>query len=265
MKIIVTLLVISFAILACGDDETGLQNSPPVIDHVVAPEPVEPGATVELQVVAHDADGDALSYVWEAKEGKLESSLGRVVKWTAPTDAKSAVVVVHANDGVNESTVKSKKIVINLKNAAPVIKRILVPDKVHAGARIQLEAITEDADGDTLTYNWEVQTGILDSKNALESIWTAPIDLGFVMITLLADDGINEAVEKSANVRVIHALIAPGREAAGIRLGDDFDRVTALYGKPHKRDGRWFYYWGNPDKRLPDIGLSGLLDGFGQV
>lgn len=108
MKAIVALMVISFAVLACGEDDTGLQNSPPVIDHVVAPEPVEPGATVELQAVAHDADGDALSYVWEAKEGKLDSTIGRVVKWTAPTNAKSAVVVVHAHDGVNESAVKSK-------------------------------------------------------------------------------------------------------------------------------------------------------------
>ena len=128
MKAIGILSVILIAILACGDDESGLQNSPPVIDHVVLNEPVEPGASVELQVVAHDADGDVLSYVWEAKEGKLDSSIGRVVKWTAPTNAKSAIVVVHANDGVNESAVKSKKISINLENSAPVIKRILVPD-----------------------------------------------------------------------------------------------------------------------------------------
>lgn len=253
MKIIVTLLVISFAILACGGDETGLQNSPPVIDHVVAPEPVEPGATVELQVVAHDADGDALSYVWEAKEGKLDSSLGRVVKWTAPTDAKSAVVVVHANDGVNESTVKSKKIAVNLQNSAPVIKRILVPDKVHAGARIQLEAITEDADEDTLTLNWEVEAGILSTETTPETVWTAPFDANSTSITLAVDDGINEVVEKSANVRVIHSLIVPGKEAAGIELGDKFDRVRALYGKPDKLDAGLFFYW--------DIGLSGSLDG----
>lgn len=253
MKAIVTLLIISLAVLACGDDETGLINSPPVIDHVVAPEPVEPGATVELQVVAHDADGDALSYVWEAKEGKLDATIGRVVKWTAPTDAKSAVVVVHANDGVNESAAKSKKIVINLKNSAPVIKKILVPDKVHAGSRTHLEAITDDLDGDILTYNWEVEAGILNSENTPETMWTAPIEMGFVKITLILDDGINEVVEQSAEVRIIHSLILPGQEAAGIKLGDEFDRVIALYGKPSRRDGHSFAYWD------PDIGLSGFF------
>lgn len=259
MKAIVTLLVISFAILACGDDETGVQNSPPVIDHVIAPEPVEPGATVELQVVAHDADGDALSYVWEAKGGKLDSSLGRVVKWTAPTDAKSAVVVVHANDGVNNSTVKSKKIAINLQNSAPVIKKIVVPDKVHAGARIQLEAITDDADRDKLTYEWQVEAGLLDPENMATSRWTAPIEQGFVKITLSVDDGINEIAVKSTDVRVLHSLIVPGMDVAGIRLGDEFDRVKALYVKPSRRNDDFFAYWD------PDIGLSGFLDGIGLV
>ena len=260
MKTIVMLSVISFAILACGDEESGPQNSPPVIDHVVAPEPVEPGATVELQVVAHDADGDVLSYVWEAKEGKLDSSLGRVVKWTAPTNAKSAVVVVHANDGVNESAVKSKKIAINLQNSAPVIKRIFVPDKVHAGARIQLEAITEDADGDTLIYNWEVEAGILSTETTPETVWTAPVDMGFAKITLTVDDGINEVAVKSADVRIIHSLIVPGKEAAGIQLGDEFDRMRTLYGKPKMNDGGHFSYWAEPD-----IGLSGFVDSIGRV
>ena len=259
MKAIVALMVISFAVLACGEDETGLINSPPVIDHVVAPEPVEPGATVELQVVAHDADGDALSYVWEAKEGKLDSTTGRVVKWTAPTNAKSAVVVVHANDGANESAVKSKKIAINLKNSAPVIKRILVPDKVHAGARIQLEAITDDLDGDTLTYNWEA-AGLLSSENTPTTIWTAPFDSNSTTVTLTVDDGINESVEKSAEVIVNNSLIVPGKEAAGIELGDEFDRVKTLYGKPDQEKGGivgGLDYW--------DIGLSVSDDGIGQV
>lgn len=260
MKAIGILSVILIAILACGDDESGLQNSPPVIDHVVLNEPVEPGASVELQVVAHDADGDVLSYVWEAKEGKLDSSIGRVVKWTAPTNAKSAIVVVHANDGVNESAVKSKKISINLENSAPVIKRILVPDtKVHAGARIQLEAITDDVDGDTLTYNWEA-AGILSSETTPTTIWTAPFDANSTTITLTVHDGINEVVEKPADIIVIHSLIVPGKEAAGIELGEEFDRVKVLYGKPDEEVGGVagrLNYW--------DIGLTVSNDRIGHV
>ena len=47
---------------------------------------------------------------------------------------------------------------------------------------------------------------------------------------LTVDDGVNESVTKSAVVQIVHALIVPGEEAAGIQLGDGFDRVTILYG-----------------------------------
>lgn len=234
-------------------------NSPPVIDHLIVPEQVNPGERVELQVVAHDADGDVLSYVWEVKGGTLDSSTGRTVNWTAPSDMKSAAVIVNVNDGINESVVKSKSVAINLENSAPVIKEIVVSKEVHAGARIQLQAVTEDVDGDTLTYNWSVEAGMLSSETTPTPTWTAPIELGAVSITLTVSDGINEPVIKAVDVRVIHSLIVAGEQAAGIKLGDTFDKVRALYGRPSDRDDDWFAYWD------PDFGLSGFLDGIGLV
>ena len=51
----------------------------------------------------------------------------------------------------------------------------------------------------------------------------------------------------------------PGEEAAGVKLGDTFDRVRALYGRPSKRNSDFFAYWD------PDIGVSGVFDGIGLV
>ena len=78
-------------------------------------------------------------------------------------------------------------------------------------------------------------------------------------MALTVDDGINEPVTKSAVVQVVDALIVPGEEAADIKLGDTFDRVKALYGRPSKRNSDFFAYWD------PDIGLSGYFDGIGLV
>ena len=61
-------------------------------------------------------------------------------------------------------------------------------------------------------------------------MWTAPLEMGLVTVMLTVDDGVNESVTKSAVVQIVHALIVPGEEAAGIQLGDGFDRVTILYG-----------------------------------
>ena len=255
----VMLFAISTVIIGCGEDGSNEgHNSPPVIDHLIVPEQVDPGESVELQVVAHDADGDVLSYVWEVKAGTLDSKTGRTVNWTAPSNVKSATVLVYVNDGINESVVKSKSVAINLENSAPIIKEIVVPTEVHAGARIQLQAVTEDVDGDTLTYNWSVEEGMLSSETTPTPTWTAPIELGSVTVALTVSDGISEAFE-SVTVKIIHSLIVAGEQAAGIKLGDAFDKVKALYGRPSDRDGNRFAY------RDPDIGLSGYLDGIDLV
>ena len=121
--------------------------------------------------------------------------------------------------------------------AAPVIKKIVVPDQIRAGARITLEAVAEDEDGNTLTYNWQAP-GILKYPKTLSSsivFWTTPIDLGVATITLTVDDGINKTT-KSAEVKVINSLIVPGEEIAGIKLSDRLWRIIDLYGEPTHRE-----------------------------
>ena len=57
----------------------------------------------------------------------------------------------------------------NPQNSPPVINTIFVPEQVHAGARITLGALTEDLDGDALTYNWQAAGGLLSSKSKAQS------------------------------------------------------------------------------------------------
>ncbi len=115
MRTIIALWAVLFAMIGCGgDDPTGEDNSPPVIDQLIIPEEVRPGDSVELQVIAHDEDGDALTYVWDAAKGKLDSRTGQTVKWTVPSDLKAATVTVSVNDGVNEPVTQSRRVPIIL-------------------------------------------------------------------------------------------------------------------------------------------------------
>ena len=257
MRTIVILWTVLFAIIGCGNDD--YHNSSPVIDYLIIPEEASPGASVELQVVARDADDDTLIYVWDVEKGKLNSRTGQIVEWTVPSDLKMAVVTVAVNDGVNEPITQSKRVPIRLQNSAPLIGEIIVPVQVHAISSVPLQAAVHDANGDTLAYSWTVKMGVLDSETIPTPTWTAPIDTGLVTITLTVDDGVNEPVMESVVVQIIHALIVPGERAAGIKLGDSFDRVRTLYGRPSKRNSDFFAYWD------PDIGLSGVLDGIGLV
>lgn len=121
---------------------------------------------------------------------------------------------------------------VNPQNSPPVINTIFVPEQVHAGARITLGALTEDPDGDTLTYNWQVAGGVLRSNSTPKVIWTTPTEIGFTTVTLSVKDPANKVVTKSAEVSVIHSLIVPGQEAAGIRLGTLLSDAVKLYGTP---------------------------------
>ena len=260
MRMIIVLWVVLFGIIGCGEDGPNVDdNSPPVVDHLIVPEEVSPGESIELQVVAHDGDGDVLTYVWDVEKGKLNSETGNTVKWTVPSDVKAATVTVSVTDGVNKPVIEIKRVPIRLENSAPVIQQIIVSDQVHAVSSVELQAVVEDPDGDTLTYSWDVPKGLLDSETISTPTWTAPIEMGVVNVKLTVDDGINEPATKSVSVLVTHGLIMPGEEAAGIKLGDKFDRVKTIYGQPSHRKGDTFGYFD------PDFGLSGALDSINLV
>ena len=101
-------------VAGCGDDDddTEMTNSQPIIDRVIVPEEVKAGEKVKLEVVAHDADGDGLTYKWEVSEGTVDA----VGVWTVPAEATSAIVFVHVSDGVNTSVASSK---ISVEIVAP--------------------------------------------------------------------------------------------------------------------------------------------------
>ena len=257
MRTIVILWTMLFVTIGCGNDD--IANSPPVVNRLIIPKDINPGDNVELQVVAHDGDGDALIYIWEVDKGKLDSWTGRVVKWTVPSDLKVATVTVFVNDGVHPSVGTSKRVPIAFQNSAPVIREIAVPKRVHAVSSVVLRSVVYDADGDTLAHSWVVKKGGLDSETISTPTWTVPIDIGFAAVMLTVDDGVNPPVTESVMVQIVHALIVPSKEAAGVRLGDTFDSVKALYGRPSKHNSDFFAYWD------PDLGLSGFLDGIGLV
>ena len=145
-----------------------------------------------------------------------------------------------------------------------MVHKLIVPDEFSPGESIELEVIARDTDGDTLTYTWDVSAGKLDATTGSKVKWTAPSDVGSVTITVRVRDGENSSTTRSKTVRYVleHlpdvqvTLIVPGKQAAGIKLGDAFKTVKALYGEPDEAVGKdgLFKYWD------ANVGLSGFLD-----
>ena len=254
----VIMFAVSTVCLGCGvkTKDDGKSNTPPVLSKIIVPEQV----VVELKAEGHDIDGDKLKYIWEVDQGELDSKTKRTVKWKLPSDARSATFSVYTSDGVNESAPLTRTIKINLKNVAPVIKHIIVPENVIAGERIQLEAETYDPDGDSLAFNWNVEVGALSSVTSETPIWTTPIEGTLVPVALSIDDGINEPTVKSTTIKITGPpLIIAGKQAAGIRLGDPFNRVKALYGEPD------LLYSDSSSFSFHAMRVSGVIDGINLV
>ena len=109
-------------VTGCSDDEdTETTNSRPIINRLIVPEEVKAGEKVKLEVIAHDADGDKLTYKWIVSEGTVDS----VGVWSVPSDATRVTVLVRVGDGVN-SAVESSKISVDIV-APPDPSKPMVP------------------------------------------------------------------------------------------------------------------------------------------
>ena len=104
-------------VAGCGDDEdTETTNSLPTIDSLIVPEQITAGEKVKLEVVAHDPDGDKLTYKWKVSDGTVDAA----GVWTVPREPMNAAVLVHVSDGVNASVQSSKISVEILPSSKPL-------------------------------------------------------------------------------------------------------------------------------------------------
>ena len=147
-------------------------------------------------------------------------------------------------------------------NSLPMVRKLTIPDEFVPGETIELQITAHDPDGDTLSYEWHVSAGTLDSTTGSTVKWTAPADTLSVTITVRVNDGPDSGITRSRTVtyleerppEVIQDSIIPGKRAAGINLGDPFKRVTELYGKQDDPIGQ------NDLFTYRDIGISGFVN-----
>jgi|GEM_PF-1689345 len=128
-------LVFSLIVLAlfigCNDDGggSGSANTAPVISGLTANPAsgsVDLYETSTLTVSASDADGDAITFTWNATAGTLDTLHGTTVEWTAPDEALPSIITVWASDGAAEVSSIYTFDFSNFTPGAPVL------DSIHA-------------------------------------------------------------------------------------------------------------------------------------
>ena len=87
-----------------------LVNQPPMIESLTAEaSAVRQAESTHIECVAHDLDGDVLSYQWTATGGNI-SGEGAYVTWTAPNTCGNYIITVTVADGRGGEASKSSKI-----------------------------------------------------------------------------------------------------------------------------------------------------------
>ncbi len=116
-------------------------------------QPAVVGQVWQYQVVANDADDDALSYALTANPTGMSISSTGLVTWTAATAAASNPVTIIVSDGRGGTATQSFMLasVTNVSLSAPVFTSVPA-ETVLLGQSWQYQAVASDPQGDAVTY-----------------------------------------------------------------------------------------------------------------
>jgi hypothetical protein len=175
------------------------QNYAPEIESLSAsPERVEPGASTYISCSATDADGDEVSYEWEAPYGELFGQ-GDSISWLAPEKPGSYVVTVYALDAYGGTS--TRNVLINVSPAdAPELGDFVVEPIDHTmlkfehdvwdifiGRSCSVECVILEGE-EPFIYAWSVDVGNLTADGSATATWEAPERRGPATITVEVTD-----------------------------------------------------------------------------
>lgn len=178
------------------------------------------GATVTLNGSASsDANGDSITYAWSvvSKPSGSSASLtnATTVNPTFVADAAGSYVLrLVVNDGSLTSTASTITVTASTANIAPVANAG-VSQSVVTGSTVTLDGTaSNDANGDSITYNWSMvskpssSSASLSSSTASKPTFVAD-KAGSYVVALTVSDGMLNSNSSTVTVTVSNANLAP--------------------------------------------------------
>jgi len=195
---------------------------------------VNEGVTVDLDgSLSSDPDGNSLSYKWIAPEGIiLSSATSSRPTFVAPMVSKDTELYffLSVSDGMLRS-VGSGIVLITVKdlNDSPVANAG-TDQIINEGTTVTLDGTgSTDADGNTLTYQWTVPTGItLSSTTVSKPGFTAPEVMQDTQykLTLKVNDGSVDSPADEVVVTIKQVNKAPLANAGAAQTAKEGATVT---------------------------------------
>ncbi len=227
MKRLLAVTALVFVMSACSDsdsnDDDSSNNQKPVAE-AGSDQEVDVGADVTLNGEASsDPDGDTLTYQWvlsstpTGSTAALTADTSATPTFTADVEGSYTAELV-VSDGLLSSDVDTVTIVAVSSNEKPEANA--GPDQdVKTGATVNLDgSASMDADGDTLTYQWEItskpsgSTATLSDADVESPTFIADVD-GTYTVDLVVNDGTVDSNVDSVTVIAATVNSAPTSDA----------------------------------------------------
>jgi outer membrane protein OmpA-like peptidoglycan-associated protein len=109
-------------------------------------------------------------------------------------------------------------------NRPPTVKAACNPCTVEVGKTSTVSADGQDPDGDALTYQWRTALGSLATPTTRQSVWTAPMQVGPVPVTVTVNDGRGESASDTVTIEVIR----PVKDVTFEDVHFDFNRFNLI-------------------------------------
>ena len=178
-------------------------NSPPeILNLTTAIDRISPTELCQVVCEAVDFDGDELTYTWETSLGGILGG-GAAVEWSAPDKEGLFRVSVTVEDGRGGTAENSISLRVK-SNVAPEIQELSSDvDWVPTGKSAYFSCVTDDADGDEVTCEWEASDGdFFGTGNGV--VWLAPEEDGEYWITVWARDAYGGETKRAMPMRVTY-------------------------------------------------------------
>ncbi len=160
-----------------------------------------------------DPDGDVITYNWYQVSGDpvtLDGADTATPGFTAPNKQTILKFVLIVSDGKSFSQPDEVIVRVKVSNNKPRANAGL-DQTVYTGQTVYLSGIlSEDQDGDPLTYKWSQiegeQVNLMDSDKVISS-FVAPQSPGLLKFALVVNDGMEDSDPAIVNVNVTTAQI----------------------------------------------------------
>ncbi|MBI4318868.1 MAG: PKD domain-containing protein [Chloroflexi bacterium] len=245
--------------------QSGTTNQPPTAI-AGGPYTVAEGATIALNGLGNDPDGDPLTYAWDLdNNGSFETPGQNVIFSAAGLDGPgSRTVGLRVCDDDNECATATAQ--VNIVNVAPTVS-VANNGPINEGfsATITVTATDPAGSNDPLSYQFDCNNdGTFEiGPQAGNSASCAFADNGSFPVAVLVSDGDGGVTNGSTTVVVNN--VAPSADAgpdASIYAGQTFN-VNASFSDPGVNDRSWGYVisWGDSTSSSGSAASQGGVSG----